>query len=133
MRLEKLLIGTFFFTVFNPFISPVTIETDVQLPVFLFAFILFFVALVNHQIYLSKIEIILLILAFWTMFYIGIEGSFNPRYRLGLPLGLLILLTVKIYLNALSSKVVYVSIIFNAVGSLAHFFVPSLLFLLQNR
>ena len=124
-RKNKFFIFLFFFCVFNPFISPIPISTDVQLPVFVLAFILFILAIFNGQSLFDRSQIVLLILAVWTMVYIGVDGSFNPRYRLGLPLGWLVLFVVRIYWHHLTLKMVYVAILFNSSGLLLHKFIPA--------
>jgi hypothetical protein len=122
----KALVGLFFFCVFNPFVSPLPIGTDVQLPVFLLAFVLFIIASINGKVRIDKSQILLLLISMWTLAYLGLEGSFNPRYRLGLPLGILVLLVVHIYWQSLSLTVVYISIAFNSIGIISHKLFPQI-------
>lgn len=115
----------FFFCVFNPFISPLPIGTDVQLPVFVLAFVLFIIAVLNHRAFFDRGQIILIVIALWTFAYLGLEGNFNPRYRLGLPLGILVLFVVRIYWQSLTMKAVHAAILFNSIGIFLHKFFPS--------
>jgi hypothetical protein len=120
----KVLAGLFFFCIFNPFVSPLPIGTDVQLPVFIFAFVLFIIAFINGKVQFNKSQILLLIISMWTLAYLGLEGSFNPRYRLGLPLGMLVLLVAHLYWQYLGLTVVYIAIAFNSIGIISHKIFP---------
>lgn len=115
----------FFFCVFNPFISPLPIGTDVQLPVFVLGFVLLILAVLNRRAFLDRGQIILIVIALWTFAYLGLEGTFNLRYRVGLPLGILILIVVRIYWQSLTIKAVYAAILFNSTGIFLHKFFPS--------
>ena len=126
MDSKSTLVGVFFFFVFNPFISPIPIGTDVQLPVFIIAALLGLLALINNKFYLDRQESIMLFIAFWTMLFLGLDGEFNPRYRLGLPLGVLVLFVIRIYWHQLSPRLLLYSVWFNSAGVFFHFFVPQL-------
>ena len=115
----------FFFCVFNPFVSPLPIGTDVQLPVFALAFVLFILAVLNGKVFFDRGQIILIMIALWTFAYLGLEGTFNPRYRLGLPLGILVLFVVQIYWQSLTIRAVQAAILFNSIGIFLHKFFPS--------
>ena len=119
------LVNIFFFTVFNPFISPFPIGTDVQLPCFVLALILVFIAVLNKRLKLDAIDVVFLIVSGWSLFYLGLDGQFDPRHRLGLPLAFLVYITIKTYWQYLNPKIVLISIMFNTLGIIFHMLSPS--------
>ena len=119
------LLNIFFFTVFNPFISPFPLGTDVQLPCFVLALILTFFAIVNKKLKLDATDVIFLLFSGWSLFYLGLHGEFDLRHRLGLPLAFLVYITLKTYLKYLSPSIVFMSLAFNAFGIFFHMLSPS--------
>ncbi len=127
------LVNIFFFTVFNPFISPFPIGTDVQLPCFILAFILTLFAVLNKKLKLDLVDVSFLIVSGWSLFYLGLEGQFDPRHRFGLPLAFLVYITIKTYWKYLNPKIVFTSIMFNALGIIFHMLSPSNFVLIAEK
>ena len=74
----------FFFFALMPFVSPVPINTDAQPIALLLAIIIFFIDFFQKKICLSKFEIYFLLLASFSLLFIGLHGDFEIRHRIGL-------------------------------------------------
>ena len=92
---------------------------------FLFASTLLFLSLVDGSLGLKKEELVLLLFALFSFFYIGVDGDFEIRYRIGLFLAFLVFLSLRLYLNSLSSRLLWLITSVNFAALIVHWVYPT--------
>ena len=63
---SKFLVNGFFFFALMPFFSPIPMDSDVQLPAYVFAFIIFALDFLNGRAFVTKFEVYFIFLALST-------------------------------------------------------------------
>ena len=114
--------GLFFFALL-PFISPLPIGSDTQPIAFLFSSAFLFLLFLEKDLNLSFLEILFLVIAFFSIVYLGFETSygFEARHRLGLLMGAITFIGAAKAINFFSMKVLIVASLINFLGVIWHF------------
>tara|TARA_Y100000768_G_scaffold302854_1_gene236755 strand:- start:18166 stop:19347 length:1182 start_codon:yes stop_codon:yes gene_type:complete len=110
----------FFFFALMPFVSPIPINTDAQPIALLLAIIIFFIDFFQKKIFLSKFEIYFLLLASFSLLFIGLHGDFEIRHRIGLLGAFFLYYAILNNFGFLSLRVLSIATVLNFLGIVWH-------------
>ena len=112
----KFLVSGFLFFSLLPFISPLPVESDVQLPAFVFGAAIILLDILRGRFRFDWIDLAFLMMAVWSFAYVLPGGEFVLRQRVGLMLAFIIFWVAKRHAPQFSPWVVYVAIVVNFVA-----------------
>ena len=114
--------GLFFFSLL-PFVSPLPIGSDTQPIAFLFSSAFLFLLFLERNLSLNFLEVLFLVMAFFSIFYFGFDNSysFEARHRLGLLMGGVTFIAAAKAINLFSMKVLILASIINFIGVIWHY------------
>lgn len=120
-----ILFNIFLLTALNPFFSPIILQsTDMQLPVFILAALIFFFDIIRNDLKLKFEHILILFFGFISIFYFLPDTFlyFSLNKRLSILLAFLIFYAFYKYIHLIDKNFFLVGALFNFAGVLLHFF-----------
>jgi hypothetical protein len=112
------LANVFFFFALLPFMSPVPVRSDVQLPAFIVAVLLIAIDVVRGKFTIGAVQGIFLAIAVWSFFFVLPDGIFTLRERVGLLLAFVVYYVVRKHASHFSHKTLYAAILLNFAATM---------------
>jgi hypothetical protein len=107
------LANIFFFFALLPFMSPVPVRSDVQLPAFIVAVLLIAIDVVRGKFTMGAVLGIFFAIAVWSFCFVLPDGIFTLRERVGMLLAFVVYYVVRKHASRFSHKTLYVAILLN--------------------
>jgi hypothetical protein len=124
LSVEKLFVLVAIFLSFSPFFSPIPLHTDVQ-PAFLVP--LLFLFFTKKMQAFNSYELTFALLALFSVFYVDVSDPyFSFRKSSGLLIAFLAYHFFRIYSYHLTSRILFIIVLFNFLAVLFHYLMPNL-------